>query len=148
MEPLGHKEQGNGQGTVGGRSRREEQERTSGASGLEQLCQEGYKSPEQRSWSSGSGGEEKEKGRKERAQDKVQASNPGVRVLTGREEGQREGLQGLGYPEEGIRSGAPWGQMKTTVPPFRSSLLLLPSMAASPRLTWPAALPVAWPGRQ
>ena len=112
MEPLGHKEQGNWQGTVGGRSRREEQERTSGASGLEQLCQEGYKSPEQRSWSSGSGGEEKEKGRKERAQDRVQVSNPGVRALTGREEGQRVGLQGLGYPEEGFRSGAPWGQMK------------------------------------
>ena len=126
-QPLGHREQGNGQGAAGEGSRREEQ-------GLEQLCQEGYKSPEQRSQSFGSGEEvgEKEMGREESAQGKVQA-----RTFAGREERQLEVLQGLAGTGGDNRFGAPWGQMKTTTPPFRSSSLLLPTMVASPRLTWP-----------
>ena len=62
-EPLGHREQGNGQGAAGGGSRREEQERTP-ASGLEQLRRD--ERTEGRFQSSGSGEEEgrgREKGR-------------------------------------------------------------------------------------
>ena len=70
MEPVGRKEQGNGHGAVGGRSRREEQEATPGAEELEQLRRGEDKrmGTERRFQSSGSGEEErrrKEKGRKE-----------------------------------------------------------------------------------
>ena len=66
LEPLGKKKQGNGQGAVGGRSRREEQEVTSGAKELKQLRQglQDRVTTERRFQSFDSGEVEEEEGRR------------------------------------------------------------------------------------
>ena len=109
---------------------REEQE--------EQLCRgrDKRKRTDCSSQSSGSGEEEeegrreKEKGRKENApNNKSLVDYPGIRMFpVGRQEGGEE----KGRQEGGrSRLGAPGG-LKTTAPPFRSSLLLLPRTVSTP----------------
>ena len=126
-EPLGRKEQGNGQGAAGGRSRREEQE--------EQLRQgrEKRKRPDRRSQSSASWEEEegrgREKGRKEDSPTKSLEDYPDVRLVPVRREerGEGQGHAGLGGHGGRSRLAAPGG-LKTTAP-FRSSSLLQPRVS-------------------
>ena len=87
------------------------------------------------SQSSGSGEEEeegrREKGRKENSPNNSLQDYPGVRMFpVGRQEGgEVEGAPGLGGQGGSSRIGAPRG-LKTTAPPFRSSMLLLPMVSA------------------
>ena len=129
-EPLGNKEQGNGQGAAVRESRREEQ--------LRQGREKRKRPADRSSQSSGSGEEEeegrgKEKGRKEGSPIKSLEDYPDVMMFpVGRTEGGEE--QGPPGGQEALsRLGAPQlGLRKTTALPFRSnsaSSLLLPRMA-------------------
>ena len=139
MEPVGRKEQGNRHGAVGGRSRREEQEVTPGTEELEQLRRGEQKrmDSERRFQSSGSGEEEgrgKAKGRKENAPNKSLSDFPDARMFpVGRKKaGEDWGPQEQGCQGGGGRLRAPGGSMKTTAPPFRSSLPLMQPVVPMP----------------
>ena len=117
-EPLGRKEQGNGQGAAGVRRRREEQEITTGATGMEQLHPEQDERTEQRFQSSGSG-EGEGRGRKGREK----KDYPSARRLPVGMEGWKDQWRGQGWEGQGGRS-------RTGDPEcLRSSSLLLPRVS-------------------